>query len=214
MITVVAMSWVLMLSSFLEKAIELDTDLFFLLNYKAQNVVLDFLMPILTNLDYWRIPFILLAIFLLVFGRKEGRITVLLLVLGITLSDQICNNVLKPLVGRVRPCNVLDNVHLLINCTQSFSFPSSHATNIFTGMILFSFVYRKLKVPLITIAALVAYSRVYVGVHYPFDILAGTILGIACAITIIVLYRVLSRIFPGVLYVEEIGRNRNKTRPG
>jgi len=199
-----------MVCSLLEKAVQVDTNLFFLLNLKAQNCVFDFLMPILTNLDYWRIPFILLAIFLLVFGQKRGRIAVLLLVLGITLSDQVCNSLLKPLVGRVRPCNVLDSVHLLVNCSRSFSFPSSHATNIFTGMILFSFVYQKLRIVLLIIAAVVAYSRVYVGVHYPFDVLAGTILGILCAFTIILLFRLLSRKFPGVFYAEEIGKDQDR----
>lgn len=203
-----------MFCSVLETVLEFDAYLFFLLNYKAQNVVLDLLMPILTNLDYWRIPIVLLAMSLLVFGRKRGRIAVLLLILGITLSDQVCNNVLKPLVGRIRPCNVLDNVNLLINCTKSFSFPSSHATNIFTGMIIFSFVYPKLRIGLLIVAALVAYSRVYVGVHYPFDVVVGTALGVACAITIITIYKILSGVFPGILYAEEAGKNRNQARSG
>jgi undecaprenyl-diphosphatase len=203
-----------MFVSFLQSLIELDVYLFFLLNYKAQNVVLDFLMPILTNLDYWRIPIGLLAVLLLIFGKKKGRIAVLLLILGITLSDQMCNNVLKPLVGRVRPCHVLESVHLLINCTHSFSFPSSHATNIFTGMIIFSFVYPRLRVGLLIFAALVAYSRVYVGVHYPFDILAGTALGVACAITIITIYKILSGVIPGIRYAEETGKDRDKTHSG
>lgn len=203
-----------MFCSLLEKAIQIDTSLFFFLNHKVQNVVFDFLMPILTNLDYWRIPFILLAIFLLVFGKKNGRIAVLLLVLGITLSDQVCNNVLKPLVGRVRPCNVLENVHLLINCTKSFSFPSSHATNIFTGMILFSYVYPRLKIALLSIAALVAYSRIYVGVHYPFDVVAGIALGITCAVSIIVLFQLLSKRFPEVFRAERIAKDRNKNSSG
>jgi len=203
-----------MFYSFVEKVVQIDTNLFFLLNYKAQNCVFDFLMPTLTDLDYWRIPLILLAIFLLVFGEKRGRIAVLLLVLGITLSDQVCNTILKPLVGRVRPCNVLENVHLLVNCTRAFSFPSSHATNIFTGMILFSFVYRKLRIALLTIAALVAYSRVYVGVHYPFDVVAGTALGILCALIIIVLFKLLSRKFPGFDYAKGIAKDQNQRDSG
>lgn len=203
-----------MLCSLLEKVIQIDAGLFYLLNYKAQNVVFDFLMPVLTNLDYWRIPFVLLAISLLVFGQKRGRIAVLLLVLGITLSDQVCNNLLKPLVGRVRPCNVLDNVHLLANCTRSFSFPSSHATNIFTGTILLSFVYPRLRIALIGVAVLVAYSRVYVGVHYPFDVVAGTMLGAVCALTIIGLDRLLARRFPRVFHVERTAKDKNQTDSG
>jgi undecaprenyl-diphosphatase len=203
-----------MMVSLLEKAIEIDVSLFYLLNSKVQNVVFDFLMPILTNLDYWRIPIILLAIALLVFGGRRGRVAVLLLVLGITLSDQLCNSIFKPLVGRARPCNVLENVHLLIGCTKAYSFPSSHATNIFTGMILFSYVYPKLKIGLLTIAILVAYSRVYVGVHYPFDVVAGIALGVACAITIMVVHKVLVRISPKVFYVPEISKARNQSNSG
>jgi len=203
-----------MFASLLQSLLELDAYLFFILNYEAQNVVLDFLMPVLTNLDYWRIPIGLLAVSLLIFGKKRGRVAVLLLILGITLSDQMCNNVLKPLVGRVRPCHVLDDVHLLINCTHSFSFPSSHATNIFTGMIIFSFVYPRLRIGLLIIAALVAYSRVYVGVHYPFDVLAGTALGVACAITIITIYRILSGVLSGIRYAGKTGKNRSQARSG
>jgi undecaprenyl-diphosphatase len=199
-----------MLWTLLEKAIQIDASLFYLLNHKVQNGLLDFLMPILTNLDYWRIPFILLAISLLLFGQKRGRVALLLLVLGITLSDQVCNNLLKPLVGRVRPCNVLDDVHLLVNCTRSFSFPSSHATNIFTGTILLSFVYPRLRAALIGVAILVAYSRVYVGVHYPFDVVAGAILGILCALTIVALDRILAKRFPGVFHVERITKDQDQ----
>jgi undecaprenyl-diphosphatase len=200
-----------MWSSFIEWLIRLDTQLFYLLNVKMQNPVLDFLMPILTNLDYWRIPFIVLAVFLLVFGKKRGRIVVVLLALGITLSDQVCNSILKPLIGRMRPCNTLENVHLLIGCSKAFSFPSSHATNIFTGMTIFSFVYPRLKYALYTIAVLVAYSRVYVGVHYPFDVIAGTALGIACAVTIIVMYKLISNRFPVLKYGKDDGKSNNQT---
>lgn len=198
-----------MFTSLLEKIILLDTSLFYLLNVKASNALFDFLLPILTNLDYWRIPLALFVLALAIFGKKRGRIAVVLLIFGITLSDQICNSVIKPLVGRTRPCNVLNNVHLLINCTKSFSFPSSHATNIFSGTILLSFVYRKFKMPLLIIAALVAYSRVYVGVHYPFDVLVGMVLGILCALTIIALFKLLSKKFPRIGYGERIAKNQN-----
>jgi len=198
-----------MFSSLLEKISQLDISLFYLLNGKASNALLDFVMPILTNLDYWRIPLILMGVLLVIFGKRRGRITVSLLVIGIALSDQMCNTVFKPLVGRIRPCNVLDNVHLLVNCTNSFSFPSSHATNIFTGIILLSFFYRKIRIPLLIIAALVAYSRVYVGVHYPLDVLGGTALGILCALLVIVLYKLLSKRFQGMGYAERIRQNQN-----
>jgi undecaprenyl-diphosphatase len=110
----------------------------------------------------------------------------------------------------MRPCNALENVHLLVHCSKAFSFPSSHATNIFTGMSILAFVYRRLKVGLFGIAALVAYSRVYVGVHYPFDVLSGAALGIACAATVIVLYEVFSNRFPALRYGKKNRKDQNQ----
>ena len=192
-----------MFSSLLERIIQIDTSVFYILNNKATNVVFDFLMPILTNLDYWKIPLAVMVVLLAIFGKRKGRMAVVLLVLGVALSDQISSTVVKPLVGRIRPCNVLENVRLLVNCTKSLSFPSGHATNMFTGTLILSSVYRKLQIPLIIIAILVAYSRIYVGVHYPLDVLIGSFLGILCALITISIYRVFSRRFPKIGYAED-----------
>ncbi len=187
-----------MLYSLLAGIIQLDTNLFILLNVKVQNGFLDFLMPILTNLNYWRIPLALMVIALAIFGKRRGRLAIALLIVGIAFSDQVCNSLIKPLVGRIRPCNVLENVHLLVNCTKSFSFPSSHATNMFTGTLILSYVYPRWKIALLFIAALVAYSRIYVGVHYPLDVAGGTVLGIICSEIIIYIYKLMSRRYPGI----------------
>jgi undecaprenyl-diphosphatase len=201
-----------MFFSLLERIIQIDISLFYILNNKATNTVFDFLMPILTNLDYWKIPLAVMVVLLAIFGKRKGRIAVVFLVLGVALSDQICNTLVKPLVGRIRPCNVLENVRLLVNCTKSLSFPSSHATNIFTGTLILSYIYRRLQIPLMIIAILVAYSRIYVGVHYPLDVLIGSLLGILCALITISIYRVFSRRFPKIGYAEDqnqIGSRQN-----
>jgi undecaprenyl-diphosphatase len=187
-----------MLYSLLERIVQWDTTLFFFLNVRVQNGFLDFLMPILTNLNYWRIPLTLMVIALAIFGKRRGRIAIALLIVGIAFSDQICNTLIKPLVGRIRPCNVLENVHLLVNCTRSFSFPSSHATNMFTGTLILSHVYPRWKIAFLFIAALVAYSRIYVGVHFPLDVAGGTMLGIICSGIIIYMYKLFSRRYPGI----------------
>lgn len=192
-----------MFYNLLQNLVQLDTSLFYFLNVKLQNGFFDFLMPILTNLDYWRIPIGLGVILFLIFGKKKGRITVILLILGITLSDQLCNSLIKPLVGRIRPCNVLENIHLLVNCTKSYSFPSSHAINMFTGVTLLSYSYRRIRVILFFIAILVSYSRIYVGVHYPFDALAGAILGIFCAFFILILFKFAQKNFRGFPHFNE-----------
>jgi undecaprenyl-diphosphatase len=187
-----------MMYSILERIVQLDTVLFFVLNVKVQNAVLDFLMPILTNLNYWRIPIALMVVLLAIFGGKRGRIAIALLIVGITISDQLCNSLIKPLVGRIRPCNVLENIHLLINCTRSFSFPSSHAVNMFTGTIILSYIYRRWRFVFLFIASMVAYSRIYVGVHYPLDVAGGIILGIICSGIVIYIYELLSRRYPRI----------------
>jgi undecaprenyl-diphosphatase len=78
----------------------------------------------------------------------------------------------------MRPCQIISNTHLLVNCSRSFSFPSSHATNIFAFASTSSYFYPRWKFLFLAIALLISYSRVYVGFHYPFDCVFGAILGI------------------------------------
>ncbi len=122
------------------------------------------------------------AIFLL--GGNKGRKTALIILLIILLSDQTAN-FLKYLFHRERPCITLAQVRLLVGCGDSYSFPSNHAANIFASMIYLSYNYRSFSPVFIIIAILVAYSRVYVGVHYPIDVLAGILLGLTISAIII-----------------------------
>jgi undecaprenyl-diphosphatase len=159
----------------------IDRTVFLFFNRTVANPVFDFIMPIITELDYWRIPIFLMLLALLIFGGKKGRIVVLLVAIIVTMSDQLSSHVIKPLVGRTRPCFVVEGVRLLIHQSRSFSFTSSHASNMAAMATLFSVKYPRYKIAFITLAALVAYSRIYVGVHYPADILGGAILGTLCA---------------------------------
>jgi undecaprenyl-diphosphatase len=150
-------------------------------------------MPLLTNLAYWRVPLVLAWVGLMIFGKRKGRVVGILVILIVTIGDQVCNQIIKPWVGRVRPCNVLEGVHLLINCTQSYSFPSSHATNLFSSSFLFSYFYRRWTIVFLMIALLVSYSRIYVGVHYPLDILGGMVLGGLVSLVVLIAYRKLEK---------------------
>ena len=98
--------------------------------------------------------------------------------LAILISDQSAN-LIKHTVHRLRPCAV-EEVHLLVKCSNTFSFPSNHATNHFALAIFLSLVFsrvRWLPVVLVFWAGFVALSQVYVGLHYPADITAGALLG-------------------------------------
>jgi undecaprenyl-diphosphatase len=86
---------------------------------------------------------------------------------------------LKEFFERLRPCNVLSDVLTPNGCNGTFSFPSNHALNNFAAAMFFYKLFPKLKLVLFITASLVAVSRVYLGLHYPSDILGGAIIGLA-----------------------------------
>lgn len=160
----------------------LDTRLFMYLNGSLTHPVLDTVMPVLTDQENWY-PFLIgLWLALLIWGGRRGRFAGAALVLAIALSDQMSSGVMKPLFGRLRPCNALpvDEVRLLVDRSKAFSFPSSHAANAFSMATVVSWRWPKLAALFFGVAFLVAYSRVYVGVHYPLDALVGALVGVLC----------------------------------
>jgi undecaprenyl-diphosphatase len=161
--------------------LHLDRALFELLNGRLTNPVLDVVMPAITTQENWYPVLVGLWIALIIWGGRKGRIAALLLVFAIALADQITCSVLKPLVGRIRPCNALpaDEVRLLVGRSSAYSFPSAHASNSFAMATVVAWRLPRVAPVAFTVAALVAYSRVYVGVHYPLDVIAGALLGMA-----------------------------------
>ncbi len=115
-------------------------------------------------------------------GGKRGRLVAGVAVLALLFSDQLNSHLLKPFFSRVRPCHTLSGVHLLVGCSKSYSLPSSHAANCFSMATLFYLEYKRVALPAIVIALLVSYSRVYVGVHYPLDVLIGALVGGICGV--------------------------------
>lgn len=161
----------------IEFLVELDTRLLLLLNAGAANPLFDWLMPIATELLYWA-PFIiggLLAV--AIFGGGKGRTAILLAILLFAATDQLSSHVIKPLIARPRPCHDVEGVRVLYRCGKTFAFPSGHATNPMAAAIFFGLLYRRLLWPLLGITLLISYSRIYLGVHYPFDAIGGWILG-------------------------------------
>jgi len=169
--------------------VNLDTQLFLFFNKSLANSVFDRVMPIVTNDWILRVVFLIIVVLLLIFGKKQGRVAALLCVVAVAFSDQISSHLIKPLIERVRPCHVIPDVHLLVACSQGLSFPSSHAANSFAIAILISLSYRRRVWLFLTIAAIISYSRIAVGVHYPFDVLAGTFVGVLCATAVFAAYR-------------------------
>ena len=150
----------------------------FFINKTLANPFTDFFMPFITDINHWKIFYVIMFLYLMIGGGKKGRIVGISLLLLITASDQLSSNLIKHTVERIRPCNVLQGVHLLVGATQSFSFPSSHAVNNFAGAVFLSHFYPRFKISFYIGALLMAISRVFVGVHYPSDVLGGMIIGI------------------------------------
>jgi undecaprenyl-diphosphatase len=160
--------------------LEFDRGLFMILNGRAWPVWLDRFFVFITEEDNWRIPIILLWLLLLVACGPRWRRRALWLVPLIAITDSFTSQVLKELVGRVRPCHdELEGLRLLVGCGPGLSFPSNHAANMGAVGIWIAFGLRSLRLrPLILILpVLVAYSRVHVGVHYPLDIVVGFLEG-------------------------------------
>ncbi|MHB1461141.1 MAG: phosphatase PAP2 family protein [Armatimonadota bacterium] len=126
-------------------------------------------------------PLILLALIWLIWkGGKTGRHVAMMLPLCILLTDQISAHLLKDLIGRTRPCcqqDLFPWIRLIDGCRESHGMPSSHATNMFGVATLFTLYYRKWWPVFFTIAAIISYTRMYLGLHFPSDVLVGAILG-------------------------------------
>lgn len=192
----------------------IDVAVFHFVNGAIANPFFDILMPFLTDLNrtlYGKIIACILWLLLIWKGGKRGRLVAILLIPLIVLSDQLSSSVIKKIFTRPRPCHTLSDVtivtgiRLLVDCGSGFSFPSSHAVNNFAAASLFSIFYKKWTLAFIAFASLVGISRIYVGVHYPSDIVGGAMIGVLCAIIILGIWKMLGIRFPALEIDEDKG---------
>ena len=167
-----------MLADVLSSLGSLDARLFLLINRSQQNPVFDLVMPILSTKRYFLLPAAAAVLMLLVWGGRRMWLVLAVGVGALVLAD-LGSTLMREGLHRTRPCHVIPGVHLLVGCSGSFSLPSSHASNMFAIATVGWLALGRWRWGLLALAVGVAYSRVYVGVHYPGDVLAGALWGTA-----------------------------------
>ncbi len=162
----------------------LDRQLFAIINQNAlRNPVLDGLMMVVSSHSLWAVLLALTVIRAAIWKDRELWRIIAVLVVAIAVSDSFCAYVLKPWVARWRPCHELAGVLLPGGrCGGLYGFPSNHAVNagaVAAVMFQFSHVIRRGWIAAAATAALlVAFSRVWLGVHYPVDVAGGLMVGV------------------------------------
>jgi undecaprenyl-diphosphatase len=164
--------------------------IFYFFNHTISTGFLDKFFSIITNVNNWYIAYIILLGISWTKGGTRGKLAVVGVIILIIVTDQTGYRLLKEFFARPRPCDVLSDVLTPLGCTGTYSFPSNHALNNFAAAIFFYKLFPKLKWILFTAATLIAISRVYLGLHYPSDILGGAIIGLVFGyiFTLLVLY--------------------------
>lgn len=168
----------------METILQYDRAWFLFINSTLANPFLDWLCPVLRNQSTWYVLYALIIWGFYKYYKIETWKILLVIALMITVSDQFSANLVKNTFMRLRPCNEpnLQGLvrHLIPSC-NGYSFISAHATNHFALALFFIFYFKHVSKWVIPIALFwafsIAFSQVYVGVHYPLDVLCGAMVG-------------------------------------
>ncbi|GFP77722.1 phosphatase PAP2 family protein [Clostridium fungisolvens] len=170
----------------------IDNSILDFISNNLHSLWLDKLMISLTDLGDGGIIWIAIALGLIVSKkyRKSGFMLLMAILLGALFGEMIIKNI----VQRARPFTHVPGMELLIKKPNSYSFPSGHTTASFAAAGILSYCFRKYRVAFYLLAALIAFSRLYLYVHYPSDVLGGIVLGsLSCLLTIYIFNKYINK---------------------
>jgi len=182
----------------IESIQQFDADLFLKIHRGLSNDFFDWLMPLMRNRFFWSPLYLFIIVFCIKQYKKTGYYIIGMLLFTFAMGDLIASRLIKPFVARIRPCNEITLQHDIIHrvsCGSGLSFPSAHATNHFAiAIFLICLFYSRWK-PILPIglawAIIISFAQIYVGVHYPVDVTAGTLLGITIGLLCARLFKTL-----------------------
>lgn len=208
----------------------MDQQLLFLINREWTTPALDWLMVVMSSLSLWQLPLALLIAVVAFKGRFRARAMLVVLAITIALGDGVVTNGLKKALGRPRPHQSLAGVRQLElaktkppqlalakplkaklsgpaqTVTDGRSFPSAHTVNNLCAAVIVTAFYKRRGWLMFIPALLVAYSRIYVGSHWPSDILASLLIGTGFSLALLALFKTLWRRF-GPRFVPNLQKN-------
>jgi undecaprenyl-diphosphatase len=198
-----------------EIAKSIDLDLLYFANKQLASPILDATMPTVTGTIMWVILALIVVACVRIYTRSNNVFIFCgLCLVCVGIADGLSYQVFKYMFARPRPCYTLADLRMIVGCGGTFGFPSNHATNAMTMAVFTFLVFRKRWAFIgFAVALLVSFSRVYLGVHYPSDVLGGMILGAAIA-TIIFYFLRHNKRFSFLVDPNAIsGRNRRPKIP-
>ncbi|WP_256006948.1 MULTISPECIES: phosphatase PAP2 family protein [Pedobacter] len=184
----------------IEALLQFDHDLFLDIHRGMSNPFFDWLLPLMRNKYFWAPLYLFIIVYCVREYKKKGWLIVGMLLFTFALGDLSASRVIKPTVGRLRPCNepaLSGQIIARVPCGAGYSFPSAHATNHFALSVFCILVFYRRWKPILPIAlfwaAIITFSQIYVGVHYPVDTLIGAMLGTTIGILTSKLYKTLEQ---------------------
>ncbi len=168
----------------------IDRAILYFFNHDLANPIFDTFFVTIAESRLFLI--IILAAVVIIAWRSpvNVRIGIMVALLCVVLLDPLTHYVLKPMFGRLRPCHTYDDLRMIVGCGGKFGFPSNHSVNIFAAMISLSIFIRRYIWLYVSLAVLIGISRIYLGRHYPTDVLGGALIGIVLTVLIIYLFSI------------------------